>query len=232
MALVNFKKYSQLFFLFLAFFSTTSFSQTGESACGPIASSFGPFDYRTERGNNLNLVESAHFTPAVEAVIKGNTGPIGGDLNYTLITFPNHHRALISTMRYGEKMKSPNPPGMRYSVECYFDRAIRWRADDVIVRMIYAMYLKKANRTADALAQLDIAATYAEGKDNAFTHYNLGLNYFDLNEYKKSLIQAHKAYELGFIQQDLKNQLEKVGKWKEPAPSESEVSTLPNDTKK
>ena len=81
----------------LAGFATASLAQAGN--CGPLANAFGPFDYRTEKGNSLYLVESAHFTPAVEAVIAGNTTYIGGDLDYTLRAFPNHHRALMSMIR-------------------------------------------------------------------------------------------------------------------------------------
>lgn len=225
------KKYSPVVFLCVLLASNTVFAQTGEASCGPIANAFGPFDYRTERGNNLNLVESAHFTSTVEALIKGTTGPIGGDLGYTLRAFPNHHRALMSVMRYGEKVKSNNLPGMPYTVECYFDRAIRFKPDDSIVRMIYSMFLNKAGRTADAINQLDIAAASAEDKENAFTHYNLGLNYFDLKDYNKSLIQAQKAYELGFIQPELKNRLEKIGKWTEPTPGTPETAPA-SDTPK
>jgi tetratricopeptide (TPR) repeat protein len=191
--------------------------QAGGENCGAITSSFGPFDYRVERGNNLNLVESAHFTPSVEALIKGNTGMLGGDLNYTLSVFPNHHRALMSVMRYGEKMKNPHPPDLRYSVECYFDRAIRFRPDDGIPRMMYAIFLAKGNRNSEATQQLDIASANAEGKENPFTHYNLGLNYMDLKEYDKAQEQAHKAYALGFLQPELKDKLKALGKWTDMA---------------
>jgi tetratricopeptide (TPR) repeat protein len=148
-------------------------------------------------------------------LLKADTGYLGADIDYTLRAFPNHHRALMAAMRYGEKTKSEKPPNMRYSIECYFDRAIRFRPDDAIPRMIYSMYLAKNGRIPEALQQLDITANGAEGKENPFTHYNLGLNYFDLKEYEKSEIQAHKAYDMGFIQPALKEKLKSVGKWTE-----------------
>jgi tetratricopeptide (TPR) repeat protein len=211
--------------IFFALASTPILAQ--DTVCGALENPFGPYDYRTERGNNLYLVEMAHFTPPVESLIRGNTGKVGGDLDYTLRAFPNHHRALMSVMRFGEKTKSTKPPDMRYSVECYLDRAIRFRPDDSIARMIYSMFLAKAGRTKEAVAQLDTAAEFAEDKENPFTHYNLGLNYLDVKEYDKALIQAHKAYGLGFIQPGLKDRLTEAGKWKEPATESPDASAAP-----
>jgi tetratricopeptide (TPR) repeat protein len=200
----------------LILISNLALAQPGDSECGPLANGYGPYDYRTSKGPILNMVEPHHFSINVEMLIKADTGYIGADIDYTLRAFPNHHRALISAMRYGEKTKSTKPPHMRYSIECYFDRAIRFRPDDAVSRMIYSMYLAKNGRTPEALKQLDITANGAEGKENPFTHYNLGLNYFDLKEYDKSAIQAHKAYDMGFIQPALKEKLKSVGKWTEP----------------
>lgn len=198
------------------FFSQSILAQAIESECGPLTNGYGPYDYRTSKGQILDTVENFHFTPKVEMLLKADTGYIGADIDYTLRAFPNHHRALMAAMRYGEKTKTEKPPNMRYTIQCYFDRAIRFRPDDAIPRMIYSMYLAKNGRTPEAIQQLDIAANSAEGKENPFTHYNLGLNYFDLKEYDKSVIQAHKAYDLGFPQPALKEMLKGVGKWTEP----------------
>lgn len=201
-----------LFPLWLVFFSgTTVFAQTTGSACGSLANGYGPYDYRTDH-DKLSIVTGAHFTAVVESLIRGTTNTTaGGDIDYTLRAIPNHHRALIAMMRLGEKEKTPQPRSSRYSVECWFERAIRFRPDDSIVRMIYSTYLNKSNRSLEANQQLEIATSYA--KDSAFTHYNIGLHYFDLSNYEKALIQAHKAIELGFIQTALRDQLKSVGKW-------------------
>lgn len=192
------------------------------STCGPVvlAGGYGPFDYRTEQGQPRRLVEGAHFTPAVEALIGTKRAPVGADIDYTLKAFPNHHRALIAAMRYGEKRKTPHSRDMSYPVECYFDRALRFRPDDTIVRMIYAQFLSQNNRTPEALGQLGMAQ--AKAGDNPFTHYNLGMLYVDLKEYDKGLQQAHEAYRLGFPRPELRERLAAVGKWREadaPKPS-------------
>ncbi|MBK9234599.1 MAG: hypothetical protein IPO19_00485 [Rhodoferax sp.] len=203
--------------------------QVSAGYCGGLTNNFGPFDYRADHhvpapGDQMphpekrRLVEGAHFTPRVESLIGaqsgGQLGPPGADLDYTLRAFPNHHRALISVMRYGEKKGNPQPPGLRYVVECYFERALRFKPNDVIVRMIYSTYLTKHKREAEAVAQLEQATALAG--DNAFTHYNIGLTYFDMKIYDKALARAHRATELGFDRTELRDQLRNANQWQEP----------------
>jgi hypothetical protein len=200
-----------------ALFPSLAFAQVSASICGPLEGGYGPYDYRGADPYKLGLVEGTHFTAPVEALVRGHTATrAGGDLNYTLRAFPNHHRALLAVVRYGEKFNSQNPPQLGYSVECWFERALRFRRDDYIVRLIYASYLDKQNRLPDALEQLRIAAT--EAKDNPFTHYNIGLVYFDLKQYDKALEQAHRAMEMEFPRVELRDQLIRIGRWHEPAP--------------
>ncbi|MDP2369214.1 ABC transporter permease [Rhodoferax sp.] len=204
-------------------------AQTAGSSCGPLHSEgqYGPFDYRTDR-DKLPIVLGAHFTPEVEALIRGKTSARPGtDIDYTLRAIPNNHRALMAMMRLGEKEKTPQPVGSRYSVQCWFERAITFRPDDAVVRMIYSTYLGKQGRLPEANTQLELATVHA--KDNAFTHYNIGLHYFDLKSYDKALAQAHQAMALGFGQTELRDQLQRVGKWTEPppAPAPSEVPPAP-----
>lgn len=190
-------------------------AQATTMACGSLRNSFGPLDYRTERGESLRLVEGAHFPPMVESLVRGHRGYLGGDIDYTLRAYPNHHRALVSVMRYGQKTKSPHPPDMTYSVECYFERALRFQPDDAIVRMIYATFLQKAGRDKEADAQLERATELAQ--NNAFTHYNIGLVYMDGKNYEGALRQAHRAYALDFSRTELKERLLAAGHWREPA---------------
>jgi len=192
-----------------------AWAQSGASNCGPIPipGQYGPWDYRTDR-DKLPIVLGAHFTPEVEALVRGKTSTIGGDISYTLVTIPNNHRALIAVMRLGEKEKSTQPTGSRFSVQCWFERALTFRPDDAVVRMIYSTYLNKQGRAQEANAQLEVAMVHA--KDNGFTHYNIGLHYFDMKNYDKALAQAHKALALGFTQTALRDELQKAGKWSEP----------------
>ena len=117
-------------------------------------------------------------------------------------------------MKLGERTKSRQPQGAKYTVECYFDRAIRFRPDDTIARMLFATYLNKNGREREAVQQLDESVKLAG--DDAFAHYNAGLLYFDMKHYDKALQQAQVAYALGFPKPDLRNSLKAMGKWVEP----------------
>lgn len=185
--------------------------------CGSLRSvgQYGPYDYRTDL-DKLPIVLGAHFTPEVEALVRGKTSVWpGNDIDYTLRAIPNNHRALLAMMRLGEKENTPQPRGAHFMVECYFQRAIAFRSDDAIVRMIYSTYLNSKARIPDANAQLETAITLA--KDNGFTHYNIGLHFFELKNYDKALAQAHRAMALGFGRTDLREQLAQVGKWTDPS---------------
>lgn len=201
-----------------------AFAQAPQVA--PPCGTLKPFgDYLVDK-DKVAMSEGFHFTPEVEALIRGkSTNVIGGDIDFMLRNYPNHHRALVAMMRLGEKVKSPQPPGAMYSVECYFVRALRFRPDDIVARMLYATYLTKNGRAADATAQLEVA-TKAAG-DDPFPHYNIGLLYFDLKRYDRALVQAHKAIALGFPRDELRRRLETVGKWSEPTPSASGDASAP-----
>lgn len=182
--------------------------------CGELKNAFGPFDY-TERSNlrgKLSIVEGHHFTDRVENLLGGSTSSTpAGDLDYTLRAWPNHHRALISLFKYSIREKSTRIPGLKWSVECYFDRAIRMNMKDVQVRSIYSAFLTHHNRNKEALEQLQVAADLEP--DNATILYNLGLMYFKQKNYGKASHYAKQAYARDFPLPGLKNKLIRAGKW-------------------
>jgi tetratricopeptide (TPR) repeat protein len=176
---------------------------------------FGPFDYRTTPQQRRDIVEDYHFTPQVEHLRAGMTGPIGGDISYTLGAFPNHPRAIVSMMQLVDKLKQDPAPGAMMSLECYFLRGIRYAPDDLVFRMYYAFFLISRNRMPEASKVVDQVVTDTE-PDNAFTHFNAGMLYFDMKEYDKALAQAHRVMALGFKRQELRERLTAIGRWTEP----------------
>lgn len=194
-------------------------SRGDEAQCGALRAQgqFGPFDYREKSRykDEFYLVESAHFTRGVETLTQGNSGPLGGDLDYTLRAIPNHHLALRSMMRYyTEKVDPPRPP-MRYSADCYFDRAVRMAPDDAVVWVLKGMYAIERGRTQEALDSLGRAAALAP--DDAEVQYNLGLLYLRLNKRDEALKHAQVAYERGFPLPGLRQRLQALGIWREAA---------------
>jgi tetratricopeptide (TPR) repeat protein len=83
--------------------------------------------------------------------------------------------------------------------------------------MIYSTYLSSNKRLPEAVAQLEQATAIAG--ESAFTHYNIGLAYYDLNIYDKALTQAHRALALDFQRTELQELLQKAGQWQEPGVS-------------
>ncbi len=190
-------------------------AQDYNTACGSLTNHYGPFDYRTASAAGKRLVEGAHFTPKVESLAGGNTSiTAGGDMNYTLRVFPNHHRALMAVIKLGEKEKKIRPRGMDYSVACWFDRAERFKPDDGMVKAIHGIYLIRSGKPSEAVKKLEEAIELAG--DNPNILYNLGLAYCDLKLYDKALENAHRAYAAGFPLPGLRNKLKQAGKWQEP----------------
>lgn len=201
-----------IFWSLLSLFCAGYVNAQSVSGCGDLANAFGPFDYTnpTQAIENLNLVERAHFTTEVEALIKGATGTLWGDLDYTLRAFPNHHRALYAVARYALMPDSPTTPGF-YPRDCYFRRAIAFRPNDGMVHMIYGIYLHKQNNSSEAAEEYQKAAKLMP--DSAEVHYNLGLLYADQQQFDSALQHAQRAYELGYPLDGLKNKLISAGAW-------------------
>jgi tetratricopeptide (TPR) repeat protein len=199
-------------------------AQAQGDGCGSLEAAYGPYDYRLERDGRLRVVERFHFAPEVEGLVNGQSGTIGDDLNYVLMTSPNHHRALLAAVRYADRLKTTQAPGMKYSIDCYFDRAIRFQPDDTVVRELFAQYLGKSGHVQQARDQLGAASQYA--KDNAISHYNIGLIYFELKDYDHALAQAQIAAADGYLRPELRTLLQGVGMWQDP-PATAQAASAP-----
>lgn len=207
----------------LCFFAAVSVLCAGHAAaapsnlCGQLANSFGPFDYNNgANATSLQTVEPYHFTEEVEQGIRGATGPLGGDIDYTLRAFPNHPRALATMARIGLRDKVVQVPGAKYPVECYFIRAMQFRPDDATVRATYASYLLGQGKNEAALEQMKAAVEL--DPENPTLHYNLGILYLKRKQYDLANQQAQLAYAREFPLAGLRQMLKEVGQWKEAAP--------------
>jgi tetratricopeptide (TPR) repeat protein len=161
----------------------------------------------------LDVVEKFHFTEPVEALAHGLSGPLGSDIGYTLEHFPNHHRALAAMAKLGLRDKTAQPEGARYSIACYFDRAIRFVPNDARVHQIYGAWLLAAGNGDEALNQLQETVRLEPENPNA--NYNLGLMYVKKKQYDQARFYARKAYARDFPLPGLKNKLIAVGQWRD-----------------
>jgi tetratricopeptide (TPR) repeat protein len=197
--------------------SSTAYGQ-GLMQCGKLDNAYGPFDYTNQQhfSERLPVVENAHFTPEVETFVGhdkcgGNGCMVANDIDYTLRAFPNHHRALLAMSRYHLRGLDETKRPMRYTPECYFDRALRFKSTDSTVHMIYGYYLSKSGKPQEALQRY--ARALELSPDSAEAHYNVGLLYTDRKEYAQAREHAKRAYELGFPLPGLRRKLERAGEW-------------------
>jgi tetratricopeptide (TPR) repeat protein len=203
--------------------TTLAAAQTA-GGCGPLENNFGPYDSReykdapekdpkTGASSNLFLVESAHFLETCEAMVYCAAGTPGREFDYTLRAFPNHHRALVAMVKLAARSNTDKAVDARYTVSCYFNRAIRFKPDDIVVRLLFAVYLKDSKRLDAAREQLREAKALAP--TNPFSQYNLGMVAVDLEDYATAVEYARKAYSAGMTQPVLKQRLIGARRWTE-----------------
>ena len=178
----------------------------------PFPAVSGPYDYRTEK-RALAIVDGRHFTTRVENLIGVETRLLASEFSFTLHGYPNHHRALAALVRWAEREKSDQPGNLDYSVDCYFRRALVWRPDDNIVRLMYADYLIRRGKAVEAGSHMD--QVLATNPESPLTHYTLGLLYLRIERYDEALARAHKAIETGVPHGELRKKLQDLGRWRD-----------------
>lgn len=205
--------------LTLALLATAA--HASEYDCGTLENSLGPFDYndpamRLPTGENpmgqVKRVENVHFQPDMQFLNTRKFSPerLRGEFNYTLNAFPNHRIALNAMSRLEMLYSKQLPPlGKRYTADCYFDRAIRFRPEDKGVRFVYGMHLHQRGRLQDALKEYTLAETL--GEDSGNFYYNYGLLHSDLKNWELAQKYAQKAYAAGVALPGLANKLQRNG---------------------
>jgi tetratricopeptide (TPR) repeat protein len=179
--------------------------------CGGLENAYGPYDYSdpSDRATRLPIVEQFHFTPSVENLVAGRSDTLQGDLDYTLRAFPNHVRALNSMARLQTlDPQIPQHEARIRTIDCYFDRAMRWRPSDGMVRLVYAIYLHRRGKLQEALTRYQEAEQLIP--DAIEVHYNLGLLYVDLGKLDLAKAEAGKAYGAGYPLQGLRHRIERL----------------------
>jgi tetratricopeptide (TPR) repeat protein len=178
---------------------------------------YGPFDYTVPeyRAKNLPIVENYHFTDDVRLLIKGKSGYIPDDLNYTLVAFPNHIKALNSVMYYEKLLvtdKSKDKRLLLSPVECYFQRAINFSPKDAVAHALYAVYLKSRGKAKEADHFYRIAIELSP--EQMMIRHSYGVFLAKQKKYDEAMEQASIIYKKNFSDQKLKKILISKGLWK------------------
>lgn len=202
---------------------STGLAQTEEvPGCGSLGQNYIGYarDYYTATAADRKLVEGAHFDDEHAALSRGGTtinnaraqGPVGGGLDYVLRVWPNHPLALADLNKYAKIKKSDRPDKMRWTVDCYYKRAITFVPNDGMVRFLYAIYLADFGKETEALENIELAEKLLVAPSTN-TLYNMGLVYFRLKRYDDAKRLATIVYEQGYDLPGLKKQLQQAGKW-------------------
>jgi len=204
--------------------------------CGELKNyqNIGPWDYADPSSNvptgadpmgHVKRVENVHFTPEMQTLNlkRFSIDRLTNEIHYTLRALPNHPGALMAISRLermaGGKLpqRGITPFTPRITADCFFDRAIRFRPRDKVVRMIHGMHLQQHGKLQEALAEYEKAQSL--GEDSPNLSYNLGLLYADLNNWDKAYEYGEKAQRGGFMLPGLRAKLEKAGHPLPPPPA-------------
>jgi len=174
---------------------------------------FGPHDYlrRAQLPDELQVVENRHFTPEIERLEASVSSSAINDIAYTVMAWPNHHRALHSAMKYRMILWEWPDDARVPPAECQLQRAIEFSPGDPVPYMMYGTLLHKAKQHEKAL--LSYRAALKLRPDDILTQYNMGLTLVELQQYEEAVKMAKAAYAAGMPLPGLKNKLIAAGQW-------------------
>ena len=204
---------------------------TGKNCTGS-AQGFGPYDYfDINDESDAKYVEGRyweidkiHTDQAVPILSKrgritqGDLQYAGNQLDYTLRAIPNDPKALKLMVDY-DRMRRSNPTLVSPIPlpECYFQRALEFRADQEHISLIFGVYLHQIKQYTTAIAQFKRAIALNDKATEAY--YNLALSLIASGDIKGAVPYAKKAYELGFPLPGLREKLRRKGVWDDAAKS-------------
>lgn len=181
--------------------------------CAPFTWMHVRLDYTSATDRvAISHVEGNHFDADTENLIRGVAGSVGADIDFLVRHSPNHHRGLAAMVRLAMKQRSPQPSDVQIPVECYLLRALEFTPSDAEVLKIYATYLARLNRNAEALGRFEEAERLAP--DDPIVAYNMGLLLTEKRDFERAREYAKKAYASGIELPGLRDKLAKQGQWR------------------
>jgi hypothetical protein len=189
------------------------------SECGSYVGFFGPMDFRNVHPLDRRVVEAYHLDRQVEIFLSGrvegrlvgSTGPIGGDLMYTIRSMPNHPVAMLLLEQLGRRLQSERPQNLEMPLECIYVRAFALVPDDPVVWALYGIYLAHRGRAEEAAFNLDRASPKLP--QNGALQYQMGLANFAIKRWEQAQLNALVAERNGFSPPGLRAQLRALGSW-------------------
>ena len=181
--------------------------------CGEFRYGRERLDYNSPDDRpRIRQIEGNHFDQDWESLGRGVTSSTAGaDIDFVVRASPNHHRALAALVRLSFRDKTHRPIGVKIPVECYLLRALEFRPEDAEVQKIYATYLARNGRDAEALTWFERAEKLSP--NDPVIAYNLGLLLTDKRDFERARTYAQKAYAGGVQLPGLRDKLNRQGQW-------------------
>ncbi len=186
---------------------------TGQPCKGGFPHGGKFYDY-LDRKNfkaTIEMVEFTHFDEGVENLTRGATSTAMGDIDFVLRIFPNHHRALRSSIEFSLRHKRYPPGEHGLPAECYLMRAIDFSPRDSEPPMLLGYYLQRKGLTKQAL-EMNLLAMSLRPRD-VMLRYNTGLLLVKMKRYDEAREIAKPLYDAGLDIPGLKQQLIRAGAW-------------------
>ena len=184
-------------------------------------------DYYKSAGTELlRSVERYHVGPAGNKLRTHEYPAAGADIEFTLRYFPNHPQALSLLMQLCDRrrLEACNPE----LLADVFARAIAVNPEVAPTYVAQGIYLYRIKNLPEAITSLEKAVTLDPNSVNA--QYNLGLIYFETQQYELANVHAQRAYELGTTLPALRDKLKNAGQWKTLAPSSDVAPSASSET--
>jgi tetratricopeptide (TPR) repeat protein len=186
-----------------------------EQTCKGARIPFGPFDYleRKKYPGELFIVEEYHLTAEILNLQQATSSYAINDIQYTLMGWPNHPKALQAAYNYrlqhrGKFRRGINDPS---PVECLLQRAINFSPRDPVPYMLLGILMHKFEHYEEALKSFRRANKLLP--NDIITLYNLGLTLVALEQYEEAAEVAKEVYSTDFPLPGLKNKLIAAGHW-------------------
>ena len=177
----------------------------------------GPYDYvqRKKYPGALFIVEEYHLSERILNLQKDTTTSAIKDIQYTLMVWPNHHKALYAAYRYRLLARNAwlQDANSATPVECHLQRATNFAPRDPVPYMIQGLLMHDFKKYPKALESFRKANQLLP--NDLITIYNMGLTLVELEQYDEARQIAEEVYNTDFPLQGLKNKLVRAEQWDE-----------------
>ena len=184
---------------------------------------FGPWDYYDvdepsdpdyHDGRWWEAIKT-HAEPGFDAMNddpfdQGAYNRAADEFDYLLRAYPNHPQILQGVIQLELKRRDSSRRLIRYKTppECYLIRAAVFRPRQSHVPQLMGIYLQRLGEADRAIEFYRQALELSP--DAAEIQYNLGLAYFEINEFQLAAGCARQAYRLGYPLRGLQSKLRRI----------------------